>query len=176
MVRDPSTYRAVPQVHSKGLGIREPAPVPVVPLVRNCRSCGEEGHLLNDCPVLYYNDTNNDHNVEWVDSTVGRKWAAVGFSTWQEPFILPGYETRVQYYAPGSKPFLMCNSNKRVPNSHGSTSDSASADQGQGYQGKHGQGNQNQGKGVKFAKNKTNPGRGGLRFNHPQGKYDPPTN
>ena len=176
MVRDPSTYSAVPQVHSKGLGIREPAPVPVVPLVRNCRSCGEEGHLLNDCPVLYYNDTNNDHNVEWVDSTVGRKWAAVGFSTWQEPFILPGYETRVQYYAPGSKPFLMCNSNKRVPNSHGSTSDSTSADQGQGYQGKHGQGNQNQGKGVKFAKNKTNPGRGGLRFNHPQGKYDPPTN
>ena len=86
MVHDPSTYTATPQIHSKGLGIREPAPVPVVPLVKNCRSCGEDDDLLGDCPVLYYNDTNNNHNVEWVDSTIGRKWAAVGFSTWQEPF------------------------------------------------------------------------------------------
>ena len=61
----------------------------------------------------------------------------------------------------------MCHDNKRAKNTHGAASEGYDhADQGQGYHGK----------GVKFAKSNTNPGRGGKRFNYPQGKYEPPTN
>ena len=47
-------------------------------------------------------------------------WAAVGYTEWQLNLVLPEYEERVQYYPKGSKPYLMCNDNKRAKNSHGS--------------------------------------------------------
>ena len=145
-VRDPSTYKATLQTQSRGLEIREPAPVPVVPIIRACRSCGETSHLLIE----------------------------KGFGTWQELFVLPGYEIQVQYFFPGSKPFLMCNDHKRVKNAHGSTLDSnTQANQDQGNQGNPSQGCQNQGKGVQFQNNNSNPGRGkGYQGN----KYNPPSN
>ena len=115
-VRTPSSY--VPTQH--GLSVRASTEVPLVPILRLCRSCGTKAHLLTECPVLYYLDAYTNHQVEWESSTVGMAWAAVGYTEWQLNLTLPGYEDRVQCYPKGSKPYLMCNDNKRAKNSHGS--------------------------------------------------------
>jgi hypothetical protein len=121
-VREPATYAAVPHVQQHGLAVRAPGTVvPLVQAFRICRSCGFSTHTLNDCPQLYYSDTNTDHTCDWVESTLGQAWKAAGFDTWQERFVLPGYETRVQYHPPGSKPYLMASTNKRQRNQHGSS-------------------------------------------------------
>ena len=49
---------------------------------RVCRSCGNPAHMLPDCPVLYYTDTNTDHSCNWADSTVGQAWLSHGEVMW----------------------------------------------------------------------------------------------
>jgi hypothetical protein len=120
-------------------------------------------------------------------------WAAVGYSEWQLNLVLPGYEERVQFYPRGSKPYLMCNDNKRAKNSHGSGNNSNTSDgsdrtnQGQGgnSQNQSGYGNQgNQGGGRGKQRGHQNPnanqyqgrGSGGKgKYNPPQG-HNPPSN
>ena len=121
-----------------GLSVRASTEVPLVSMFRPWRSCGATSHTLADCPVLYYSDSNTDHQVDWESYTVRMAWAAVGYTEWQLNLVLPGYEERVQYYPKGSKPYLMCHDNKRAKNSHGSgnysnTSDGSDrSNQGQG--------------------------------------------
>ena len=142
---------------------------------------------------LYYSDSNTDHRVDWESSTVGMAWTAVGYTEWQLNLVLPGYEERVQYYPKGSKPYLMCNDNKRAKNSHGSGNHSNTSDgsdrsnQGQGgnSQNQSGYGNQgNQGGGRGKQRGHQNPnanqyqgrGSGGKgKYNPPQG-HNPPSN
>ena len=85
---------------------------------RKCRSCGSKSRILNECPILYYSDSNTDHSADREDSTLGMAWAAVGFTEWQQHLVLPGYEDRVLLLIKGSKPYLMSNDNKRPKNSH----------------------------------------------------------
>ena len=108
----------VPTQHE--LVVRASTEVPLVQVFRACCSCGSKAHLLVVCSALYYSDSNTDHQAEWEGSAVGMAWAAVGLTEWQQSLVLPGYEDRVQYYRRGSKPYWMCNDNKRAKNSHGS--------------------------------------------------------
>ena len=85
-VRTPSSY--VPTQH--GLSVRASTEVPLVPILRLCRSCGTKAHLLTECPVLYYSDANSDHQTECESSTVGMAWAAVEYPEWQLNLVLPG--------------------------------------------------------------------------------------
>ena len=94
-VRTPSSY--VPTQH--GLSVHASTEVPLVPMFRPCRLCGATSHTLADCPIMYYSDSNTNHQVEWESSTVGMAWAAVGYSEWQLNLVLPGYEERVQLYS-----------------------------------------------------------------------------
>ena len=91
------------------------------------------------------------------------QWGWLGPRWDLQNLVLPGYEYRVQYDPKSSKPYLMCNDNKRAKNSHGSgnnpnTSDGSDrSNQGQrgnnenqGNQGNQGggyQGNQGGGRG-----------------------------
>ena len=87
---------------SSNLAVRSSLDVPLVAAVRVCRSCGNPAHILNECPVLYYTDTNNDHACNWSDSIVGKAWLAQSEVMWEERLILPGYETRERYHPAGS--------------------------------------------------------------------------
>ena len=89
------------------LAVHSSLDVPLVAAVRVCRSCGNPAHILNECPVLHYTDTNNDHACNWSDSFVGKAWLA------QERHILSGYETRERYHPAGSLPYLMCQEAER---------------------------------------------------------------
>ena len=187
-VRTPSSY--VPTQH--GLSVRASTKVPLVSMFRPCRSCGSKAHLLADCPVLYYSDSNTDHQADWEDSTVGMAWAAVGYTEWQLNLVLPAYEERVQYYPKGSKPYLMCNDNKRAKNSHGSGnysntsigSDRSNQGQGGNSQNQSNYGNHgNQEGGRSKQRGDQNPnanqnqgrGHGGKgKYNPPQGNFPPP--
>ena len=60
--------------------------------------------MLNECPILYYSDSNTDHSADWEDSTLGMAWAAVGFAEWQQHLVLPGYEDRVLLLPKGVAP------------------------------------------------------------------------
>ena len=60
---------------------------------RACRSCGHMGHETSDCPVLFYTDANNDL-IDWVNSTLGKLWAAEGYNECDSNTKLPGYEVR----------------------------------------------------------------------------------
>ena len=71
----------IPTQH--GLAVHVSTEVPLVQVFRACRSYGSKAHLLGECPVLYYSDSNTDHQAEWEGSTVGMAWAAVGFTEWQ---------------------------------------------------------------------------------------------
>ena len=158
-VRTPGSY--IPTQH--GLAVRASTEVPFVPNLLACRLCGSKSHMLNECPILFYSDSNTDHLADWEDSTLGMAWAAVGFTEWQQHLVLPGYEDHVQYLPKGSKPYLMSNDNKRPKNIHGSGNNpnasggSDRSNQGQGgynqNQGNHGnqgggyQGNQGGGRG-----------------------------
>ena len=133
-VRTPGSY--IPTQH--GLAVRASMEVPLVQVFRACHSCGSKTHLLGECPVLYYSDSNTDHQAEWEGSTVGMAWAAVGFTEWQQKLVPSGYEDRVQYFLRGTKPYMMDNDTKRAKNSHGSSNNPSSSDdsdrsnQGQG--------------------------------------------
>ena len=63
---------------SSNLAVRSSLDVPLVAAVRVCRSCGNPAHILTECPVLYYSDTNNDHACNRSDSIVGKAWLAQG--------------------------------------------------------------------------------------------------
>jgi hypothetical protein len=91
----------------------EEVPLMVATTTKVCRSCGDSSHTLRQCPSMYYTDTNNDHNVEWVDSKLGKTWADNGEVKWQEHLILPGYENRRMFHPKGSEPFLMVADNKK---------------------------------------------------------------
>ena len=80
--------------------VRSSLDVPLVAATRVCRSCGNPAHMLNDCPVLYYTDINNDHYCNWSGSIVGKAWLA---NSEQERLILPGYENRESYHPAGSR-------------------------------------------------------------------------
>ena len=97
-VRTPSSY--VPTQH--GLAVRASTEVPFVPNLLACLSCGSKSHMLIDCPILYYSDSNTDHSADWEDSTLGMAWAAVGFTEWQQHLVPPGYEDRVLSLFPPS--------------------------------------------------------------------------
>ena len=51
------------------------------------------GHETVDCPVLFYTDANNDL-IDWVNSTMGKVWAAEGFNEYDTNTKLPGYKVR----------------------------------------------------------------------------------
>ena len=87
---------------SSNLAVRSTLDEPLVPAARVCRSCGNPAHILSDCTVMYYSDTNNDHGCNWSHSFVGKAWLAQGEVMWQERLILPGYETRERYYLAGA--------------------------------------------------------------------------
>ena len=132
---------------------------------RVCRSCGDPKHILADCPVMYYSDTNNDHGCNWSDSFVGKAWLAHGEVMWQERLILPGYETRERYHPAGAPPYLMCNNKKHKGNQgggKGSNPNQGNQNQGSGNRGNQNQGNQNQGYGNQNNQNRNqgNPGPG----------------
>ena len=116
---------------------------------------------------------------------MGMAWAAVGYTEWQLNLILPGYEDRVQYYLKGSKPYLMCNDNKRAKNSHGSGNNSNTSDgsdrsnQGQGgnsqNQSNYGNhGNQGGGRGKQRRGQNPNANQSQGRGSGGKGKYNPP--
>ena len=107
----------IPTQH--GLAVRASMEVLFVPNLLACRSCGSKSHMLGECPILCYSDSNTDHSADWEDSTSGMAWAAVGFSEWQQHLVLPGYKDRVLLLPKGFKPCLMSNDNKRPKNSHG---------------------------------------------------------
>ena len=104
---------------SSNLAVRSSLDVPLVAAVRVCRSCGNPAHILNECPVLYYSDTNNDHGCNWSDSFVSKASLAQGEVMWQERLILPGCEIRERYHPAGSPLYLMCNSKKLEGNQGG---------------------------------------------------------
>ena len=52
---------------SSNLAVRSTLDEPLMSAARVCRSCGNPAHILNECPVLYYSDTNNDHGCNWSD-------------------------------------------------------------------------------------------------------------
>ena len=58
------------------IAVRTSLDVPLVAATRVCCSCGNPAHTLNDCPALYFTDTNNDHSCNWADSIVGKAWLA----------------------------------------------------------------------------------------------------
>ena len=116
---------------------------------------------------------------------MGMAWAAVRYSEWQLNLVLPGYEERVQFYPRGSKPYLMCNDNKRAKNSHGSGDHSNTADgsdrsnQGQGgntqnQSGYGNQGNQGGGRGKQRGNQNPNANQNQGRGYGGKGKYNPP--
>ena len=159
IVRTPGSY--IPTQH--GLAVRAFREVPFVPNLRECRLFRPKTHMLGECPILYYSDSNTDHQADWEDSTLGMAWAAVGFTEWQQHLVRPRYEDRVQYLPKGSKSYLMSNDNKRAKNSHGGSNNPNSSggsdrsnqgqggnNQNQGNQGNEGggyQGNQGGGRG-----------------------------
>ena len=172
---------------SSNLAVRSSIDVPLVTAVRVCRSCGNPAHILDECPVLYYSDTNNNHGCNWSDSFVGKAWLAQGEVMWQERLILPGYETRKRYHPADAPPYLMCNSKKPKGNQgggKGSKPNQGNQNQGFGNRGNQNQGNQNQGYGNQNYQNRNqgNPGPGGnqggvegTRSKNPRGgKYNPP--
>ena len=55
-VRTPSSY----VLTQHGLSVRASTKVPLVPMFRPCQPCGAA-----DCPILYYSDSNTNHQVEW---------------------------------------------------------------------------------------------------------------
>ena len=69
----------------------------VPPLARSacCRSCGSDEHILTDCPVLYWSDTNTDHHIDWINSKVGKLWAQQGHKKRMAELVLPGYCSRL---------------------------------------------------------------------------------
>ena len=75
-VRTTGSY--IPIQH--GLPVRASTEVPFVPNLLACRSCGSKSNMLTVCPILYYSDSNTDHQADWEDSTLGMAWAAVGFT------------------------------------------------------------------------------------------------
>ena len=185
-VRTPGSY--IPTQH--GLAVRASMEVPLVQVFRACHSCGSKTHLLGECPVLYYSDSNTDHQAEWEGSTVGMAWAAVGFTEWQQKLVPSGYEDRVQYFLRGTKPYMMDNDTKRAKNSHGSSNNPSSSDdsdrsnqgqggynQNQGNEGNQGGGRDKQRGGYNPNENQ-NQGRGsdgrGNRYNPPQENFPPP--
>lgn len=90
------------------LAVRTSLDVPLVAATRVCRSCGNPAHILNDCPALYFTDTNNDHSCNWADSIVGKTWSDNGETMWQERLV--------RYHPADSQPFLMCDNNKKARN------------------------------------------------------------
>ena len=58
-VRTPSSY-----VPTHGLSVRASTEVPLVSMFRPCPSCGAKSHVLADCPVLYFSDSNTNRQVE----------------------------------------------------------------------------------------------------------------
>lgn len=92
----------------------------VPPLARSacCHSCGSEEHILTDCPVLYWSDTNTDHHIDWINSKVGKLWAQQGHKKRMPELIRPGYEKLVLLQPLGTPPNAMNsvadnNNNKR---------------------------------------------------------------
>ena len=73
------------------LAVRMSLDEPLVAATRVCCPCSNPTHILNDCPALYFTDTNTDHSCSWTDSIVGRAWLTNGEAMWQEMLILPGY-------------------------------------------------------------------------------------
>ena len=104
-------FTAIPQ--KAALATRELSFVPPVIQPRTCNSCGSPDHLMGGCPHLYNTDANNQHHVAWVDSTLGKAWAAVGYQEYQEFMVLPGYESRQRLFPVGTAPFAL-NNGKRA--------------------------------------------------------------
>ena len=90
------------------LAVRTALDVPLVAAIRVCHSCGNPAHMLNDCPALYFTDTNSDYSCNWTDSVVGKTWLTNGEAMWQIKLIPRRYEVRERYLPAGSPPFLMC--------------------------------------------------------------------
>ena len=132
------------------IAVRTSLDVPLVAATRVCCSCGNPAHTLNDCPALYFTDTNNDHSCNWADSIVGKAWLANSETMWQERLVLPRYEIRERYHPAVSPPFLMCDNGKKARNNYGGEKENQNqgnqnqGNQNQGYQ-NQGNGNQNQG-------------------------------
>ena len=90
-VRTPGSY--IPTQY--GLTVRASTEVPLVPNIRACCSCGSKTHMLGECPILYYSDSNTDHQADWENSTLGMAWAAVGFTEWEQNLVLP--DTKIAF-------------------------------------------------------------------------------
>ena len=84
-VRTTGSY--IPTQH--GLAVRVSTEVPFVTNLRACRSCGSKTHMLCECPILYYSDSNIDHQADWKGSTLGMARAAAGITEWQQNLVLP---------------------------------------------------------------------------------------
>ena len=59
----------IPTQH--GLAVRASTEVPFVPNLLACRSCRSKMHMLSEYPILYYSDSNTDHQADWENSTLG---------------------------------------------------------------------------------------------------------
>ena len=109
-----TTLRKVP------LTIRVDTSTPQLVDQKVCRSCGSKNHLLAECPVLYYSDANNEHQIDWHVSTLGKAWLLHGYTEWQIELELPGYEDRKLLMPKNTKPFMMGDSNKRARHNNAS--------------------------------------------------------
>ena len=127
-----------------------------------CRSCGSDEHILTDCPVLYWSDTNTDHHIDWINSKVGKAWAQQGHKKRMPELILPGYEKLVLLQPLGTPPNAM-NSVADNNNNNKRSRDQSNNNPNNNINNTNNQGSNNQGH--KFQKNNNqgynNPGRGG---------------
>ena len=102
----PTVPRAITQVVTRPLVVPQPtkpvalqkrssteAPVALLPQPP-CRSCGHSNHQLQNCPVLFYSDANNELHQEWKISKIGKLWDEYGFKAYDNDTVLPGHETR----------------------------------------------------------------------------------
>ena len=136
-------------------------------LARVRRSCGDPAHMLTECPVLYYADTNNDHSRHRSDSIVGKAWMSKDEILWQKRLILPGYGIRQRCHPAGSSPYLMCNSKKAKTNHRSGSQNQGNQNQGNQNHGTGNRGNQNQGN-----QNLGTGNQGSQNYNHGNQKYD----